>query len=112
MASRAWGIFCAGKKARSCIEPSGLIYANPPAIGLLLIAALVIFIQQRVHPNYGTSWLIAASASIAAWLMVLILRFRLPTTLAVLSWTKPILICSGISLFFSTIIPGRTSWLY
>ena len=55
-------------------------------IGLLLIAALAITIQQRARPNFGTSWLIAASASIAAWLMVLVLRFRLPTTLEVLSW--------------------------
>ena len=58
-------------------------------IGLLLIAALAIIIQQRVRPNFGTSWLIAASASIAAWLSVLILRFRLPTTLQVLSWDNP-----------------------
>ena len=70
-------------------------------IGLLLIAALAIFIQQRVRPNFGTSWLIAASASIAAWLVVLLLRFRLPTTLEVLSWDNVDSNLLGAFLFYS-----------
>ena len=55
-------------------------------IGLLLIAALTITIQQQVRPKFGTSWLIAALASIVAWLAVLVMRLRLPTTFELLSW--------------------------
>ena len=55
-------------------------------IGILLIAALFITIQQQVRPKFGTSWLVATSASIAAWLAVLVMRLRLPTTFEVLSW--------------------------
>jgi len=55
-------------------------------IGLLLVASLTIFILFSLRPKYGTSWLIAAIASILAWLMVFYLRLRLPTTLEILSW--------------------------
>lgn len=55
-------------------------------IGLLLAAALVMTLQQRSRLNYGTSWLVAAIASISAWLAVLVMRLRLPTTLKVYTW--------------------------
>ena len=55
-------------------------------IGLLLVASLTIFILFSLRPKYGTSWLIAAIASILAWLTVFYLRLRLPTTLEILSW--------------------------
>ena len=55
-------------------------------IGLLLIASLAIFILFKLRPKYGTSWLIAAIASILAWLTIFYLRLRLPTTLEILSW--------------------------
>lgn len=55
-------------------------------IGLLLIAALAITILDRVRPKFGTAWLIATGASVAAWLTVFIFRLRLPTTLPILSW--------------------------
>ncbi len=55
-------------------------------IGLLLVAAFAIFILDRIRPKFGTSWLIASGASIAAWLTIFILRLRLPTTLDVLNW--------------------------
>jgi len=55
-------------------------------IGLLLVASLTIIILFTLRPKYGTSWLIAAIASILAWMMVFYLRLRLPTTLEILSW--------------------------
>ena len=58
-------------------------------IGLLLVAALAIFILDRIRPKFGTSWLIASSAAIIAWLTIFILRLRLPTTLPLLSWSQP-----------------------
>jgi hypothetical protein len=55
-------------------------------IGLLLLAAIAILILDRVRPKFGTSWLIASGASVLAWLAVVFFRFRLPTTLAIMSW--------------------------
>ena len=55
-------------------------------IGLLLVASLVITILDRVRPRFGTSWLIATGACIVSWLIVFILRLRLPTSLALFSW--------------------------
>jgi len=55
-------------------------------IGLLLIAALLISIQDRLKPKFGTSWLIASAAAILAWLTYFFLRLRLPTVLKILSW--------------------------
>ena len=77
-------------------------------IGLLLIAALVITIQQRTRPKFGTSWLIAASASIAAWLAILAMRLRLPTTLSLLSWDN---IDTGLQGQFSFRLDYQ-SWPY
>jgi hypothetical protein len=55
-------------------------------IGLLLLAAIAILILDRVRPKFGTSWIIAAGTSMLAWLAVVFFRFRLPTTLAIMSW--------------------------
>ncbi len=55
-------------------------------IGLLLIAALLISILDRVKPKFGTSWLIASAASLIAWLTYFFLRLRLPTVLDIHSW--------------------------
>lgn len=55
-------------------------------VGLLLLAAFAIFILNFMRPKFGTSWLIAVVGSSFAWLVVLLLRLRLPTTLKVLSW--------------------------
>jgi hypothetical protein len=55
-------------------------------IGLLLVAALAIAILDRLRPKFGTSWLIASVASVIAWLVILVLRLRLPTTLEILSF--------------------------
>ena len=55
-------------------------------VGLLLVAALLISILDRINPKFGTSWLIASAASILAWLTYFFLRLRLPTVLEILSW--------------------------
>jgi hypothetical protein len=55
-------------------------------VGLLLLASLAIFILVNLRPRYGTSWLIAAVASIFAWLTVFYMRLRLPTRLEILAW--------------------------
>ncbi len=55
-------------------------------IGLLLLAAIAIYILDRLRPHFGTSWLMAIAASFVAWLTLLVLRLRLPTTLSILSW--------------------------
>jgi len=55
-------------------------------IGLLLLAASAILILDRLRPSFGTSWLIAALATILAWLVLVFLRLRLPTELALFSW--------------------------
>jgi len=57
-------------------------------IGLMLGAALAILIQDHIRPHYGTSWLISVLASITAWLTIVVMRLRLPTTLAILSWNN------------------------
>lgn len=64
-------------------------------IALLLVAALVIIVIDRVKPRFGTSWLIAASACILSWLIVFIMRLRLPTTLQLLSWDDSALLLIG-----------------
>jgi hypothetical protein len=64
-------------------------------IGLLFLASLAIFLIDRLRPNFGTSWLIAVAASFIAWLTLLILRLRLPTTLSILSWEGPDSILMG-----------------
>ena len=58
-------------------------------VGLLLIASLTIFILDKLQPRFGTSWLVAAVASSIAWVVVLFLRLRLPTSLPILSWGFP-----------------------
>jgi hypothetical protein len=58
-------------------------------VGLLLVAALAITIQDSYRPKYGTSWLIGVSACIITWLMTLVMRLRLPTTLEIFSWDLP-----------------------
>ncbi len=55
-------------------------------VGLLLSAALAITILERFKPRFGTSWLVASASCIISWLVIFILRLRLPTTLDVLSW--------------------------
>ena len=77
-------------------------------IGLLLVAALVITILDRVRPKYGTAWLIATGASLAAWLAIFIFRLRLPTTLPLLSWEGTELNLSG---YFSLVMDYQ-SWPY
>jgi len=58
-------------------------------IGLLLLASVAIFIVDLTRPKFGVSWLIAAGASILAWITVFISRLRLPTTLVMISWASP-----------------------
>lgn len=77
-------------------------------IGLLLVAALAIFILDRVRPHFGTSWLIAAAASVVAWLTIFLLRLRLPTTLELLSWEQSDLNLTG---HFSLLL-DYDSWPY
>ena len=55
-------------------------------IGILLLAALAITILDRLRPKFGTSWIIASLAAFLAWLTIIFLRLRLPTTLALFSW--------------------------
>ncbi len=55
-------------------------------IGLLLLSALAILILDRLRPKFGTSWLIASLTTVFAWLGIIFLRLRLPTTLALFSW--------------------------
>ncbi len=77
-------------------------------IGLLLMAALVITILDRVRPRFGTSWLIATGACIISWLIVFILRLRLPTTLPILSWEG-----SSLNLLGSfSLLLDYESWSY
>lgn len=62
---------------------------------LLLVGALAIFILDHVQPKYGTSWLIAAASCILAWLIIIFLRLRLPSSLLFLSWDRPDLFLQG-----------------
>jgi len=55
-------------------------------IGLFLGASLAIYIQDRVRPKFGTSWLIASATSFIAWLTIFFMRLRLPTALNLFSW--------------------------
>ena len=77
-------------------------------IVLLLVAALVITILDRVRPKFGTAWLIATGASMIAWLVIFILRLRLPTTLPILTWEGSDL---GLLGHFSLILDYQ-SWPY
>lgn len=73
-----------------------------------MVAALAITILDRVRPKFGTAWLIATGASVAAWLAVFISRLRLPTTLQILSWEGTDLNLLG---HFSLILDYQ-SWPY
>ncbi len=64
-------------------------------IGLLLLASLAIYILDLSRPKFGVSWLIASVAGILAWLTVLFSRLRLPTTLALQSWSSADLKLTG-----------------
>lgn len=77
-------------------------------IGLFLAAALAILIQDRLRPHYGTSWLIAAGASIAAWLSVIVFRLRLPTNLFLYDWKNPEFVLIGQFSF----LLDYASWPY
>jgi len=77
-------------------------------IGLLLVAAFAITIQDSYRPKYGTSWLISVSACIITWLMTLVMRLRLPSTLEIYSWEQSELNLMGN---FSLLI-DYDSWPY
>jgi hypothetical protein len=64
-------------------------------IGLLLLAAIAILILNRLRPKFGISWIIAAGVSLVNWLLILFLRLRLPTSLALFAWEDPNGVLSG-----------------
>ena len=77
-------------------------------IGLLLAATLAITILDKVRPKYGTSWLIAAGASVITWIIISVLRLRLPTSLDLFAWGTPnINLLGGFSL-----VLDYDSWPY
>ncbi len=55
-------------------------------IGLLLLAALAITVLDHLRPKFGTSWLIASLTAVLAWLSIIFLRLRLPTSFRLFSW--------------------------
>jgi hypothetical protein len=55
-------------------------------IGLLLLASLGIALMQRLRPSVGWSWLAGSTAALAAFVVMLLLRWRLPQQVIVSSW--------------------------
>lgn len=55
-------------------------------VGMLLLAAIAINLLDRDLPKFGLNWVIASAASLLAWITMLFLRLRLPTTLILQSW--------------------------
>ena len=53
---------------------------------LLLITAAVIVLLHLFRPQFNATWLVAVMGSFFSWLIILFLRFRLPTSLIYLQW--------------------------
>jgi hypothetical protein len=58
-----------------------------PSIILLTTAAILSGIHV-FRPRFNASWLVAAIGAFLSWLSLLFLRFRLPTSLVYLQWSK------------------------
>lgn len=74
---------------------------------LLMVAALALLVLRRVRPGFGFSWLIASGAVSLAWIGLMPLRLRLPSLLALETW-------SPTSVFPSspTLSADYVSWPY
>lgn len=73
----------------------------------LLVAALVIVSINRAKPNIAVTWLIGAGSCFVAWLIIIILRLYLPSTLFLIKWEPE-------SLFFGSpmLMLDYLSWPY
>ncbi len=54
----------------------------------LILGAISIFIIIRTNNRIGLTWIIAAGSSFAAWLVTILLRLYLPSTVSLIRW-KP-----------------------
>jgi hypothetical protein len=63
-----------------------------PIIGtfLLLFTGLGLFLLHQFQPNFRFSWILATSASIAAWLLILLSRAWLPISIPLSTWSSNI----------------------
>ncbi len=77
-------------------------------VGLLLLGSLAIFVLDLTHPKFGSSWLIAVVAGIAAWVVIFYSRLQLPTLLDLGTWQAPELNLNG---HFSLLLDYQ-SWPY
>ena len=55
-------------------------------VGLLLLAALVIVVLQRLRPSVGYAWLAGSAAALASFGFMLFLRWRLPFQISISNW--------------------------
>ncbi len=54
---------------------------------LLFVAALAVYLLQRLRPGFGIPWLMALTAALIVWIYLLVLGFRLPVGLVLSQWT-------------------------
>ncbi|MCJ7696453.1 MAG: hypothetical protein MUO40_13650, partial [Anaerolineaceae bacterium] len=76
-------------------------------IVLLLVGALAIVIINRKKTAIGITWIIAAGSSFVSWVVMVILRLFLPTTLLLINWEPE-------SLFLGSpmLVLDYNSWPY
>ena len=67
-------------------------------LGLLVLAALIIVIIQRVKKRVGSAWAVALVASTLAWLTLFIMRLFLPFDMALFSWQPVELFNASLAL--------------
>ena len=65
---------------------------------LLLLTAAVILIIRILRPTFPALWLIAVMGSVAAWLVVLVLRLRLPAAFTLINWSAGNIVVGSPSL--------------
>ena len=53
---------------------------------LLMLASLIILALRLIRPNFSLHWLIAVTAGLIAWLLVLLSRLRIPLVLPLVAW--------------------------
>ncbi len=78
------------------------------SILVLLLAPLAMLILRLVRPRFGFFWLLAASAAILAWALLLFSRLRMPFSFPLVTWrpeeffpVSPELLVDGVSWPFA-----------
>lgn len=72
---------------------------------ILLFTALTVIVLHRFKPQFNGAWLVAVMGAFISWITLLVLRFRLPTSLVILAWDK-----TGMALSPPMLIIDYNTW--